>query len=310
MSELLNGKKLNILITGSNGFIGRNVCEWLKKQDVNIIGLGRNKISKAQVNKYISCNLQIDDIGNAIDDMQIMPIDAVIHLASDMRREPYEKEVLASNCIGTQRLIEFCEIRNIPVFIQLSSLPVIGKPIQHPIKEEHPLAPPTVYHITKCTQELLANYAWYTHHLRTISFRISAPVGIGMNSKTIFPIFVKNALENKDIIIYGKGRRKQTYIHVSDIASAIYKGIKSNTQGVFNLASNNLYSNYELANECIKVIGSSSRIKYSGDGDPYDDYIWDVSLEKIKNEIGYEPKVSMEKMILELCNYYRKERNM
>lgn len=310
MSELLNGKKLNILITGSNGFIGRNVCEWLKKQDVNIIGLGRNKISKAQVNKYISCNLQIDDIGNAIDDMQIMPIDAVIHLASDMRREPYEKEVLASNCIGTQRLIEFCEIRNIPVFIQLSSLPVIGKPIQHPIKEEHPLAPPTVYHITKCTQELLANYAWYTHHLRTISFRISAPVGIGMNPKTIFPIFVKNALENKDIIIYGKGRRKQTYIHVSDIASAIYKGIKSNTQGVFNLASNNLYSNYELANECIKVIGSSSRIKYSGDGDPYDDYIWDVSLEKIKNEIGYEPKVSMEKMILELCNYYRKERNM
>lgn len=310
MSELLNGKKLNILITGSNGFIGRNVCEWLKKQDVNIIGLGRNKISKAQVNKYISCNLQIDDIGNAIDDMQIMPIDAVIHLASDMRREPYEKEVLASNCIGTQRLIEFCEIRNIPVFIQLSSLPVIGKPIQHPIKEEHPLAPPTVYHITKCTQELLANYAWYTHHLRTISFRISAPVGIGMNPKTIFPIFVKNALENKDIIIYGKGRRKQTYIHVSDIASAIYKGIKSNTQGVFNLASNNLYSNYELANECIKVIGSSSRIKYSGDGDPYDDYIWDVSLEKIKNEIGYEPKVSMEKMILELCNYYRIERNM
>lgn len=310
MSELLNGKKLNILITGSNGFIGRNVCEWLKKQDVNIIGLGRNKISKAQVNKYISCNLQIDDIGNAIDDMQIMPIDAVIHLASDMRREPYEKEVLASNCIGTQRLIEFCEIRNIPVFIQLSSLPVIGKPIQHPIKEEHPLAPPTVYHITKCTQELLANYAWYTHHLRTISFRISAPVGIGMNPKTIFPIFVKNALENKDIIIYGKGRRKQTYIHVSDIASAIYKGIKSNTQGVFNLASNNLYSNYELANECIKVIGSYSRIKYSGDGDPYDDYIWDVSLEKIKNEIGYEPKVSMEKMILELCNYYRKERNM
>ena len=187
---------------------------------------------------------------------------------------------------------------------------MIGKPIQHPIKEEHPLAPPTVYHITKCTQELLANYAWYTHHLRTISFRISAPVGIGMNPKTIFPIFVKNALENKDIIIYGKGRRKQTYIHVSDIASAIYKGIKSNTQGVFNLASNNLYSNYELANECIKVIGSSSRIKYSGDGDPYDDYIWDVSLEKIKNEIGYEPKVSMEKMILELCNYYRKERNM
>ena len=127
MSDLSNGKKMNILITGSNGFIGKNVCEWLKGQNVNIIGLGRNKISKAQVDKYITCNLQTDDIGNAVEEKQVPPLDAVIHLASDMRREPHEKEVLASNCIGTQRLIEFCEIHNVPVFIQLSSLPVIGK---------------------------------------------------------------------------------------------------------------------------------------------------------------------------------------
>lgn len=310
MSGLSNAKKMNILITGSNGFIGKNVCEWFKRQNVNIIGLGRNKISKTQVDKYISCNLQTDDIRSVVGDNEVPPLDAVIHLASDMRREPYEKEVLASNCIGTQRLIEFCEIQNIPVFIQLSSLPVIGKPIQHPIKEEHPVSPPTVYHITKCTQELLANYAWYTHHLRTISFRISAPVGIGMNPKTIFPIFVKKALLNEDIVIYGKGTRKQTYIHVSDIASAIYKGIQSNAQGVFNLSSNNLYSNYELANECTKIIGSTSRIIYSGNNDIYDDYIWDVSIEKIKNEIGYEPKVPLDEMIFELYNYYLTERNM
>lgn len=310
MSDLSKEKKMNILVTGSNGFIGRNICKWLKRKDVNIIGLGRNKISKAQVDKYISCDLQIDDIGSIVDDMQVQPLNAVIHLAADMRREPYEKEVIANNCVGTQRLIEFCEMRNVPVFIQLSSLPVIGKPIQNPIKEDHPVKPPTVYHITKCTQELLANYAWYTHHLRTISFRISSPVGIGMNSKTIFPVFVQKAIKNEDLVIYGKGTRKQTYIHVSDIASAIYKGIQLNAQGVFNLSSNNLYSNYELANECIRVTGSSSRIIFSGNDDPYDDYIWNVSIEKIKNEIGYNPKVTLDEMISELYNYYLKERNM
>ncbi len=289
---------MRVLVTGSNGFIGSNVCKYLKQRGCYVIGLGRRAVSTvADVDDYICCDLSSDATAYIFDGRDV---DAVVHLAADMRHAPYEIDVVAHNCVGTQRLLEACEIKAISVFVQLSSLPVIGQPVEHPITERHPLHPPTVYHVTKHTQEMLAEYADYTHGLRTVSFRISAPVGVGMNQKTIFPTFVRNAMADKDIVLYGHGTRRQTFVHVDDISQAIYKAILSDkARGVYNLASRNLFSNIELAEMCIKVLSSSSRIAFNGQSDPMDNDVWDVSLEHIIEDIGYEPTVSMEYAILE-----------
>jgi nucleoside-diphosphate-sugar epimerase len=154
-------------------------------------------------------------------------------------------------------------------------------------------------------QELLANYAYYTYGVRTVSYRISAPVGPRMNPKTIIPVFMSKALAGENIVLFGKGTRKQTFVHVTDIAQAIYKAIISKkAQGVYNLASHNLISNKELAELCIKITDSSSKIVFSDQTDPADDCCWDVSLDKIKADTGYEPIVGIEEMLLELKNYY------
>lgn len=294
-----------VLITGSNGFIGGHVCDWLRKKNYFVIGLGRKQTSQKNVDDYISCDLGKDDLNDVIPLPLTDKIDAVIHLAADMRKEPDTIEVVKANCSGTEKLLEFCEKNKIATFIQLSSLPVIGEPIEHPITEQHPIDPPTVYHVTKRTQELLANYAYKKFGLRTVSFRISAPVGIGMNSKTIFPVFVKSALNNKDIVLAGKGLRKQTYVHVDDIAQAIEKALHSSAQGVYNLASYNLLSNLELAQKCVEILSSDSKILYSGKEDPMDHFVWDVSLDKIKQDIGYEPKVTIETAIKEMGEYFK-----
>lgn len=295
-----------VLITGSNGFIGGHVVNYFKQSGWYVIGLGRRNEPSSKVDAYFKCDLATDKVFGIFDYCKVDRVDAVVHLAADMRHEPYTVDVVTNNCGGTQRLIELCEKTKIPVFIQLSSLPVIGRPTQHPISEEHPLKPPTVYHVTKVTQEMLAEYARYTFGLRTMSFRISAPVGIGMNPKTIFPVFVNNALNNDDITLLGKGTRRQTYIHVKDIAQAILKGIESEAYGVFNLASENCLSNYELACSCIKVLGSQSHIRFSDRQDPADDFIWDVSLDKIKEAIGYQPMVGIEEAIAEYADAIRK----
>lgn len=291
---------MNILVTGSNGYIGGHVCKWLREKGEYVVGLGRQENALTDVDEYIKCDLYKEEVKYILDNTMLDHLDAVVHFAADMRKEPFTPQVLANNCVGTQRLLEFCEDKKIPVFIQLSSLPVIGKPIENPITEDHPLAPPTVYHITKRTQELLANYAWYTYGLRTVSFRISSPVGVGSNSKTILPVFVKKAVENSDLVLYGKGTRKQNYIHVRDIAQAVYKAINSNAQGVYNLGSYNLLSNEELAQKCKAVVDSSSKIVFSGQPDYMDDYVWNVSLEKVKNDIGYEPEIPIETAIQEI----------
>ena len=289
---------MKVLVTGSNGFIGSNLCRYLKKQGCDLIGLDLAAASRIDaVDEYIQCDLSTEATGHILDGRQI---DALVHLAADMRHAPYEIEVVHNNCVGEQRLLELCEEKKVPVFVQLSSLPVIGRPVEHPITEKHPLHPPTVYHATKRMMELLADYAFYTHGLRTVSFRICAPMGVGMNQKTIFPTFVRNAMAGKDIVLYGEGTRKQTYIHVNDIAQAIYKAILSEkAQGVYNLGSNNLLSNRELAQKCVEVLKSESKIVFNGQPDPMDKDVWDISLDRIKADTGYEPLVSIEEAILE-----------
>ena len=297
---------MNVLITGANGFIGKHVVSRLNRSGFYTIGLGRRPVSDSEANEYICCDLgsdEVKDIPLKVSGMR--HIDGVIHLAADMRREPHNVHVVIDNCGGTQRLLEMCEAEGIPVFLQLSSLPVIGRPLFKPITEDHPLAPPTVYHATKIMEELLAGYADHYRGLRTASFRISAPVGIGMNEKTIFPTFIRKALKNEDLVLQGKGSRKQTYIHVNDIADALILALnKPDARGVYNLSSYNLLSNYELADRVIRVLSSQSQITFSGSEDPYDNDIWEVSLKRIHDDLGYEPQITIDTAITELAQHY------
>ena len=296
---------MNILVTGSNGFIGGHFCRYLKDHGDFVVGLDKGETPKKAVDRYIQGDIASASLPEQIKSCGVERFDAVVHMAADMRHEPYGTDVVGTNCVGTERLLEFCEDRDVPVFVQLSSLPVIGEPLSVPITEDHPLKPPTVYHVTKITQELLANYATYTFGLRTVSFRICSPIGIGVNPKTIFPTFVRKAVHNEDLTLTGKGSRMQTYIHVDDISQAVRKAVCGEDQGVYNLASNNLISNYDLAKKCIEVTGSSSRIVFTGTEDPMDDYRWEVSIEKIKKDTGYEPAVSIEAGIEEYAAYIR-----
>lgn len=292
---------MKILLTGSNGFIGHHVCNYLRAKGVYVIGSGRHAETQVECDEYVQCDLASDDVATILDKTKAGTVDAVVHLATDNRHEPYTISVVNNNCVGTQRLLEMCEERKIPSFVQLSSLPVIGSPKITPIKEDHPLHPPTVYHVTKHTQEMLADYANYTFGLRTVSLRICSPVGEGVNPKTIFPTFVRKALAGEDITLYGKGTRKQTYIHVDDISEAIYLClIKESALGVYNLASYNLISNVELANKCIEILNSKSKVVFADVEDPLDNLVWDVSIEKLKNDTGFEPVIGIEKCISDM----------
>ena len=290
-----------ILITGSNGFIGRHVCEYFRQKGYYVIGLGRREKSVPEVDEYLKIDLESEEISNYIPKEKIA---AVIHLAADMRREPNCVEVVRANCTGEQRLLEFCVKNSINTFLQLSSLPVIGSPKILPIKEDHPICPPSVYHSTKFMGEILADYAMRKHGIRTASFRISSPVGKGMNEKTIFPIFVKKAANQEDITIYGKGTREQTYIHVDDISQALFKALNSEKcKGVYNLASFNRISNLDLAKKCVEVLKSKSKIVFNGLPDSSDGEIWDVCIDKLMADTGFTPKITLESCIKEIANY-------
>lgn len=296
---------MRVLVTGSNGFIGHHVCAWLQERGVEVIGSGRSEHAKCACDGYVRCDLGSAEAAGILASIE-QPLDGVVHLAADMRHEPHAVEVVETNCGGTQRLLEFCENAGIPAFVQLSSLPVIGSPVEHPITEEHPLKPPTVYHVTKHTQEMLAEYATYTFGLRTVSFRICSPIGQGVNPKTIFPVFVQRALAGEGITLLGRGTRQQTFIHVDDISQAVYLALTTDAQGVYDLASYNLVSNHDLAKRCVELLDSASRIVFCGE-DACDGQVWDVSIERAKRDMGYEPQRDLDYLITDLADSYRSD---
>ena len=285
-----------LLVTGANGFIGNHFCDHIRKKGIFTVGLGRSKESRSCADDYLCCDLAHDDVMRLVSGSG-HSFDAVVHLATDSRKGEFATESIAANCVGTQRLLDMCRDLKISTFVQLSSLPVIGRPVIHPITEEHPLAPPTIYHTTKVTQEFLAAYAEKTDGIRTVSFRLASPVGKNMNPKTIFSVFLRQALAGETMTVFGKGTRKQTYIYVDDVTEAIYRALVTNVHGVFNLTSSVLVSNSELAGKIKSVTGSSSEIIFAGD-DPMDEFVWDTDISKMKNELGFVPEcTSVEEMI-------------
>lgn len=302
-----------VLISGSNGFIGHHVATYFAGRGWTVLGLGRKSIAATPeyVMQYISCVLgEYDTLVKLKQMISDKNIDVIVHLAADMRKEPYATDVIRANCIGTQQLLELAHDFGIPVMLQLSSLPVIGTPCIHPIMENHPLRPQTVYHITKCMNELQLQYAAQHYGMRTAWLRISAPLGIGMNEHTIFPTFVKNALVGKPLCLYGNGSRQQDYIYVKDIAKALYlAAINPSVRGCYNLTGGDelLISNKELAATCIRVLNSNSSIEYVDALDPSDNEIWDASIERAVNDFGFQPCATLEDVILEYANALQKE---
>lgn len=297
---------MRFLITGTNGYIGRHTCNYLRSKGHYIVGTGRKEQSLSESDRYIQCDFAKDDIKAAFREVFENGIDGIFHIAADNRKEPYGIDVIKSNCIGTQALLELAEKYGVAGFIQLSSVPVIGMPRELPITPKHCLEPPTIYHATKCFQELLADYAFRNTGLRTVSIRIPSPMGIGVNPRYIFPTLIRKALQNEEIELYGTGSRRQTYVHVSDICRAMENAFyRENCHGTYVLGSPYLVSNKDLAELVVRTLGSDSAIVYANKSDPSDNQCWEIDYQPMKKDMNYHPEVSLEEMILEYSKYLK-----
>lgn len=294
-----NSNKKSVLVTGVNGQIGRVIAEFLL-DDYIVYGASIEPGNQTGLDIHY---LQID-IAN-IGSFTSLPenVDAIVHCAAIITNDGLSNILVDANCKGVQNMAAYALKSKCKEFIYFSSLPIIGKPSQIPITENHPVTnPPTVYHSTKYFGELVLNNLLKDINLSI--FRIPSPIGRNTPVNKIIPVFVKNAIENHNYTLLGTGGRIQNYIDVRDIARAVRCAIEKEANGIFNIASGKSYSNKEVAELCIKLFNSSSRINYQG-VDKEEDYQWIVSTEKAKNELGFEAIYSLEDTLNEIGKNFR-----
>ena len=287
---------MKILITGCNGFIGKNLTDAFKKEH-DIIGLGRAEISRADVRKYISCDIADRQRLSECIQKYSGSIDIVIHAAAEISDDV--EKLYNTNCLGTQNIADFAKTAGASCFVYISSVPVIGIPQYVPITEKHPVKPATVYHYTKYFGEQIVQ-GLGACGIRHGCLRIPSPVGYGMPDNKIFSVFVKRCLENQPLQIYGNGMRVQNYLDVRDLTCAVDRFIESDANGVYNIAGNSI-SDMELAELCKEQLRSRSDISLLNNKTDSDSQRWIISPDAAGADFGYKPQISIEDSILSVA---------
>lgn len=293
---------MRVLITGSSGFIGGAIATSLSRCEMEIVGLDSCPQADFAYSAHFTLNIASDDfIHQALH--SISPCEVIIHAAASKDMDFFQPLVIKSNCLGTQQLLKLASVWKTKKFIFLSSLPVVGKPRQLPITEQHSTSPETVYHASKLFGEYLVQIA-ESNRMMSVSLRLTAPVGHGMPAERLLPIIVKQARKNAPITLYGQGGRIQNYVDVRDISQAVHLCLHKEVGGIFNIGSHESISNLNLARLCVKTLSSSSPIQFSDHPDKEENIAWEVSIEKARRQLGYSPLYTLEDTIKILGSDY------
>lgn len=283
---------MRILLTGANGCVGHAVLNFLSSQPEYELWATARQSIKSNMSNVKSCKFDITSLTDAayvVD--RCKTADAFVHIASAIK-SPSPGEIIATNCHGMFICLDVAHRLGVKKFIYISSIQVIGKPTTPIITEEHPVTPQTTYHITKFFGEQVL-FLPKNLELSPIILRISSPIGEGMNPSTIVPIFLRTALRNETIFVYGTGKREQNYVDVKDIAFAVHLALQSKKSGVYNIAGKTCISNLDLAILCKTLVCSKSNILLNQYPDPEESQKWNISLDKAEHDLSFIPKYDL-----------------
>ena len=313
---------MKILVTGGAGFIGSHLCERLVLEGHQVSAIDDFSTGRASnlANLANSNNFTLTE-GSILDSRILNPLvndsDYVFHLAAAVGVFNIVNNPLASlltNIRGTENVLEAAHSTKTPVFITSSS-EVYGKNISDSLKEEDdrilgsPVTLRWSYSEAKAIDESLA-YAYFVEkHLETRIVRFFNTVGprqLGAYGMVV-PRFVKAALFNEPITIYGNGKQTRCFAHVYDAVDAVCSiAFADNTIGkVINIGNDYEISINDLAHRVIKETNSSSQVVYVPYAEAYGDGFEDMerrvpSINLINQLVGWKPKRDLSTMIADI----------
>ena len=313
---------MRILVTGGAGFIGSHLCE-------RLISDGHEVIAIDNFSTGIQSNLGVlkgsndftlvegSILNTKILNPLIKEVDYVFHLAAavgvfNIVKNPLDS--LLTNIRGTENVLEAAHATNTPVFLSSSS-EVYGKNISDSLKEsdDRILGSPVTlrwsYSEAKAIDESLA-YAYFVEkQLKTRIVRFFNTVGprqLGAYGMVV-PRFVKSALNDEPIMIYGDGNQTRCFAHVYDVIDAVIAtAFAENTIGkVINIGNNFEISINDLAKKIIAQTGSKSKIVYVPYEEAYGDGFEDMerrvpNIDLIKQLVGWKPERDLSTMIADI----------
>ena len=319
---------MRILVTGGAGFIGSHLCEQLVIDGHTVTAIDNFSTGQSSNLEKLKSFESFNLVEGSILDTQILtPLinnaDYVFHLAAAVGVFNIVNNPLASlltNIRGTENILEIAQASNTPVFLTSSS-EVYGKNVSDSLKESDdrvlgsPLTLRWSYSEAKAIDESLA-YAYFVEkQLETRVVRFFNTVGprqLGAYGM-VFPRFVKSAIDNEPITIYGDGTQTRCFAHVYDVIDAVIAiAFAQNTIGkVVNIGNDFEISINDLAKRIIQETGSVSEIVYVPYLEAYGEGFEDMerrvpNIDLIRELVGWQPKRDLSTMIADISSEMQK----
>jgi UDP-glucose 4-epimerase len=316
------------LITGGAGFIGSHLSEALLDGGHDVLVL--DNLSTGSIDNITHLKHRtgfeyfIDTVNNEPLLAELIDrSDVVFHLAAAVGvRLIVEQPVhtIETNVHGTEVVLKHANKKKKLVVIASTS-EVYGKSENVPFSEESDLVMgPTpkhrwAYACSKAIDEFLALAYWKERKLPVIIVRFFNTVGPRQTGQygMVIPNFVRQALAGEPITVFGDGSQSRSFSHVSDVVDALLKLVAEPRAigQVINIGNTQEVSILQLAERVRELSGSKSPIRIVPYHEAYDSGFEDMprrvpDLSKIKGLIGYNPRFSLEDILTQVIEYFRR----
>ena len=305
-----------ILVAGGAGLIGTHLCNKLLKNPKNFVYCLDNLYSGQKKNiKNFLKRKNFKFINHNILKKISLNTDEVYNLACPASPKFYQKDpvfTIKTCIIGTANLLDNALKYNAK-FLQASTSEVYGNPLIHPQKENYwgnvnPIGVRSYYDEGKRGAETLCFDYHRQYKLPIKVVRIFNTYGLFMNKNDgrVISNFIIQALDDKNITVYGNGNQTRSFCYVSDLIEGLERFMKKgkNICGPINLGNPREITIIDIAKKIIKITNSKSRIVFKKlpNDDPEKRR---PNISYAKKIINWSPEVSLDKGLIKTVNYYR-----
>jgi len=321
---------MEVLVTGGAGFIGSHIAEELIKKGNRVLVIDDLSTGKRENISHLEGEEKFSFIQGTILDEPLMEglveeCDIIYHMAAAVGVEFIMQNPIRSieiNVLGTEIVLRLAA-KNKKKVVIASSSEIYGKNQKKIFKEsDGRLLGPTLTHrwsysCTKALGEFFALAYWRERRLPVVIVRLFNTCGPRQtgNYGMVVPRFIEQALSGEPITVYGDGNQTRSFAYVSDVVNGIITlaGHPGAVGEIFNLGGEHEITISDLAKKIRRLTKSNSEIVCLSYEEVYGEAFEDMrhrvpDTTKIRNLIGYVPKVGLDDALKKTIEYHRNKK--
>lgn len=309
---------MKMLITGGAGFIGTNFVHYIHDTyDYDIVVLDKLTYAGNKDNlKDILPDIEFikGDIGSEEDVKTAMKdCDLVVNFAAETHvdRSITDPSIFVkTDVLGTYNMLEYVRKYDVEKYLQISTDEVYGSIDNGSFTEESNIDPSSPYSASKAGGDVLVNSYFKTYGTPVLITRSSNNYGPYQYPEKLIPLFILNAMQDKQLPVYGKGLNVRDWIYVLDNCTGIDTVLNQGKFGeVYNIGGGNEKTNIEITHMILDLLGKpESLITYVEDRLGHD---LRYSLDSAKTmKLGWKPEWNFEDGLKQTVEWYRENKGM